>query len=253
MISAVILTKNSERTLEKTLSSLQSFPEVILVDTGSQDKTFFLAGKFSNVKLFKTSFTSFGALRNWGASLAKQEWILALDSDEYLSSSLVQEIHKTVLQEDNVYAFSFHNYFRGKHMKCCGWHPEFHIRLYRKKKTFFVNEELHERLCLTKLKTSFFKNPIVHTPYLEIGDFLRKMELYTTLFAKQHRGKKKSSFSRALFHASFAFFKSYFFKRGLFFGSRGFILASYQASSAFYKYLKLAEENKNNANHSSIS
>ncbi len=243
MISVIILAKNAERTLRRALSSVQAFSEVILLDTGSEDQTISIAKEFANTKVIKTPFTSFGALRNQGACLAKHDWILALDSDESLSAPLIQEIQDTSLEENKAYAFSFHNYFQGKHMKCCSWHPEFHVRLYHRKHASFIREELHETLCLQKVKTAFFKNPIIHTPYLEIGDFLRKMELYSSLFAKQHKGKKKSSFSKALFHASFTFFKSYFFKKGLFFGRRGFILSSYQASCAFYKYLKLAEEN----------
>ena len=244
MISVVTLTKNSARTLKRTLESIKNFSEVILIDTGSTDHTLEIASQGKNVKIHKETFTSFGKLRNLGAAKAKNPWILQLDSDESLSTELIKEIQSLSLQEDQAYSLPFHNYFKGKHMKCCGWHPEFHVRLYPKNKTCFIHEHLHETLNTSSLKVEKLKNPVIHTPYLTMEDFLHKMQLYSSLFAKEHLHKKTSSFSKALLHGSFAFFKSYFLKKGIFFGSRGFILSSYQASCAFYKYLKLAELSK---------
>jgi hypothetical protein len=70
------------------------------------------------------------------------------------------------------------------------------------------------------------------------------MERYTTLFAQQNAGTKKSSFLKAYLHGKFAFFKSYILKRGFLMGKEGFIISYYNANTAFYKYLKLAEINK---------
>lgn len=244
MISVTILTKDSGKTLLSTFTSLPSSWEVVLVDTGSKDDTLEIARRFPQANIFTHPFTSFGALRNWAAEKASYDWILALDSDESLSPSLVEEIKKMSLEDSCVYSFPFHNYFRGKWMKCCGWYPESHIRLYSRKKTHFIHEKIHEGIAVKGLKIISLQHPVIHTPYLNMEDFLRKMQLYTSLFAEQYRYKKSSSFTKALFHGSFAFFKSYLWKRGIFFGSRGFIVSSYQASCAFYKYLKLAEENQ---------
>jgi hypothetical protein len=70
------------------------------------------------------------------------------------------------------------------------------------------------------------------------------MQVYSSLFAEQNKGKKKSCFTRALLHGWHAFLKSFFLKRGFLAGKEGFIISSYQAQTAFYKYLKLAELNK---------
>jgi hypothetical protein len=70
------------------------------------------------------------------------------------------------------------------------------------------------------------------------------MQKYSTLFAQQNRGRKKSSFVSAVLHGVAAFGKSYFFKRGIFGGKEGFIISLYNSQTAYYKYLKLAELNK---------
>lgn len=243
MISIAILTKNSQATLRKTLDSTMSFSEVILLDTGSTDSTLEITQGYPNVKIYRSPFIGFGPLRNLAASYASNDWILVLDSDEILSPSLLEELKSMKLDPKCVYNFPFHNFYKGKQVKCCGWHPESHIRLYNRKYTSFKDYEVHEGVKVDNLKVVNCKNPVLHHPYRSIDDFLNKMQHYTSLFAKQNKHKKKSSFPTAFLHGSYAFFKSYLFQKGCFHGSIGFVIATYNASTAFYKYLKLAEEN----------
>jgi hypothetical protein len=70
------------------------------------------------------------------------------------------------------------------------------------------------------------------------------MQLYSDLFAEQHRGKRSSSFAKAFGHAMGALVKSYLIKRGFLMGKEGAIISWYNANVAFYKYLKLAEDNQ---------
>lgn len=242
MISVVILTKNCEKTLEKTLISVKEF-NVMLIDTGSSDNTLNIAKKFSNVAIHKEKFLGFGKLRNLGAFFAKNDWILALDSDEVVSDSLKKEILEKNLEKDTVYSIPFLNFFNEKKIKTCGWHKERHIRLYNKKETKFQEKMVHEGV-IKKGKVENLKNFINHYSYQSIDDFLKKMQSYTSLFAMQYQNKKKSSIIKAIFHMIFAFFKSYILKRGIFGGKEGFIISFYNANCAYYKYLKLEEYNR---------
>jgi hypothetical protein len=87
------------------------------------------------------------------------------------------------------------------------------------------------------------KGKLLHTPYRSIDHFLAKMQIYSTLFAEQNAGKKRSSFATAVFHSMAAFFKNYFLKRGFLNGKEGFIISLYNAQTTYYKYLKLAWRN----------
>ena len=244
MISAVILTKNSEKTITKTLNSLKKFNEVIIVDNGSIDKTIEISEKFSNVKIIHEKFIGFGPLRNLGTQFAKNDWILAIDSDEILSKELIDEMKKEVLDENLVYFFPFKNFYNEKHIKWCGWYPDFHPRLYSKNMTKFCDSKIHEKVIIKNLKIKYFKNSIHHYSYTSIDDFLDKMKIYSNLFANQNKKVLKSSYKKAIFHSFFAFFKSYFLKRGFLGGFEGFLISYYNANVAFYKYLKLLEEIK---------
>ncbi len=243
MISVCILTKNAASTLKETLQSVQSFDEVILLDNGSTDNTLEIAKTFPNVKVFHSPFLGFGPLRNEAARLAKHEWILALDSDEIVSDALVGEIKALKLNSQKAYSLPRHNFYNEKRIRGCGWGSEELARLYHRKFAKFSPSQVHEKLEAPTL--SKLHSPLLHTPYRTTQEFLLKMQHYSTLFAEQYRGKKRSSFSTALLHGFYSFFRSYILKGGLFCGSRGFIISLYNANTAFYKYLKLAELNKN--------
>ncbi|MDJ0651790.1 MAG: glycosyltransferase family 2 protein [Simkaniaceae bacterium] len=240
MITVTILTKNNEETLGSVLESTKNFDEVVLLDAGSTDATLEIASLYPNVKIFHSPFIGFGPLHNLAAHHASNDWILSLDSDEVLTLELAQEILLLQLDIKKVYSFPFHNYFNGKHIKWCGWHPDRHIRLYHKQATTFSNDKVHEKIQTAGLSEIKLHSPIKHYSYRSISDFLLKMELYSNLFAEQNAHKKKSSFTKALIHGFFAFIKSYLLKRGFLGGQEGYIISLYNAQTAFYKYLKLA-------------
>lgn len=240
-----ILTKNAEATIQATLDSVRTFPEVLILDTGSTDDTLNLAKEYPNVTIHKTPFTGFGDLRNKIASMAAHDWILALDSDEIISPPLLKEIATLSLSPPFAYKIKRHNFYNGKRIRGCGWSPDKVARIYHRKYIQFSPDVVHESLQITNPIS--LQSPIFHTPYRSTTEFLGKMQHYSTLFASQYKGKRKSSFSKALIHALFAFIRSYFLKRGIFDGAEGFIISLYNANTTFYKYLKLVEANKYDA------
>ncbi len=243
MITITILTKNSARTLQKTLESVKAFPEVLILDTGSTDETLQIAKQYPNTKIFNSPFIGFGPLHNLASLKASYDWIFSLDSDEELTAELAQEIQHLSLDNCSVYSVERYNFFNGKRIKWCGgWHPDWVIRLFNRKTTHFSDDQVHEKVLKANLKEVCLTSPLLHTPYLEIADFLEKMQHYTTLFAAQSKAYKTPSIFKALYHSFYAFIKSYFFKRGFLGGKEGLIISMYNAHTTFYKYLKLAEK-----------
>jgi glycosyltransferase involved in cell wall biosynthesis len=242
VISATILTKNSEETLASTLASLQALPEVLILDTGSTDRTLDIAQSFPNVRIVRERFEGFGFTHNLASSLAAHDWILSIDSDEIVTPELASEILALSLKNPRaVYSLNRHNLFRGKHIKhCAGWYPDQIVRLYHRKTTQFTSDQVHEKIITSHLQIVPLRHRLIHTPYRTIDEFLSKMQMYSTLFAEQNAGKKRSSLSKAIGHGLAAFFKSYILKRGFLAGKEGLIISIYNAHTAYYKYLKLA-------------
>lgn len=244
MISVTILTKNSQKYIGEVLSSVQSFDEVLIYDTGSTDNTLEIAKQFSNVTIRKGPFIGFGPTHNAASSLAKNDWVLSIDSDEVVSTEMAQQIAALKLDEAGVYSFPRDNYYNGKHIKWCGWYPDRQIRLYNKTRTRFTEAQVHEAVITTHMTLIPLSTPIRHYSYASIADFLSKMQMYSDLFAAQYKGRKKSSLLKALGHGFFAFFKSYLLKKGFLGGFEGFVISAYNGHTAYYKYLKLYEANK---------
>lgn len=243
-ISVTILTKNSQKYLEEVLEALRQFDEVLICDTGSQDETLPLARSFSNVTIYERPFNGFGPTHNLASHLARHDWILSIDSDEVVTAELAQEIARLRLEQGTVYSFPRHNEYRGKWIKWCGWHPDRHVRLYNRRDTSFTHAHVHESIIKTDLKEVYLQAPLRHYSYANVADFLTKMQTYSTLFAQQYQGKKSSSLSKAIAHGCFSFFKSYVIKKGFLGGQEGFEISFYNAATAYYKYLKLAEINR---------
>lgn len=243
-ISVTILTKNSEKYLKEILPPLAAFDEVLLYDNGSTDRTFDIAKNFPNVTILHKSFEGFGPTHNKASHAAKNDWILSIDSDEVVTPQMIKEISETTLDANAIYSFPRHNYFNGKFIKWCGWYPDRQVRLYNRLKTRFTDAQVHEEIMREGMTHVSLKAPLVHYSYASISDFLTKMQAYSELFAKQNKGKKKSSLAQAVLHGYFAFFKSYLIKRGFLGGYEGFVISAYNGHTAYYKYLKLYEENQ---------
>jgi glycosyltransferase involved in cell wall biosynthesis len=240
-ISVTILTKNSAKHLQNVLEALSSFEEVLLYDNGSEDETFSIADKFTNVRVERGPFLGFGPTHNRATSLAKHDWILSIDSDEVVTDELVDEIQKLQLNPQAVYSISRKNFYNGKWIKGCGWYPDRVARLYNRKQTSFTDAQVHEGVRCEGMEVTPLLSPMIHYSYDSTDQFISKMQNYSSLFAKQNSGKK-SSLGKAILHGLAAFFKSYVIKRGFLDGREGFIISIYNGNTAFYKYLKLAEQ-----------
>lgn len=244
-ISVTVLTYNSERTLYSTLQALKPFAEVIVLDCRSTDRTKEIALSFDNVQFYETPVQGFGQLHKKANKLASHNWILSVDSDEVLSPKLVQEILSLELDDpQKIYALCRKNFLWGRQIRGCGWSPDWVRRLFHKKAAAFDERLVHEKVCGENLKTVRLKGRADHTPYLSIGDFLEKMQRYSTLFAEQNRGKIKSGLGKALGHGTYAFLRSYFLRCGFLYGMAGWVISVYNCQTAYYKYLKLWELNK---------
>lgn len=243
LISPVIIVKNSEQTIKACLESLKDFNEVILYVNNSTDKTEAIAKTFSNVSIIHGAFSGFGQTKNKAASYATNTWVLSLDSDEVLSQEIIKNIKNLKLEIDTIYSILRTNYYKSTQIKHC-WGNDILVRLYNKEQTSFVNQNVHEYIIEDNMNKKAIDGLVKHYPYSTISDFISKLDYYSTLFANEHVGKKKSSPSKAFFNGLFSFTKTYVFKQGFRDGYAGLIIAFSHMATNFYKYIKLYEMNK---------
>jgi len=242
-ITPVIIVKNAENTIEKTLSSLEKFAEVIVYDNGSRDRTQDIVKCFKNVNLIHGDFLGFGPSKNKAATYSKNNWILSLDADEVLSEKFIDSLLVLELSDQNVYTILRTNYYKKTQIKYC-WGDDVIVRLYNKEKTEFCNNKVHEFVISENFEEKLLVGLVEHYPYSNMTDFIIKLDRYSSIFAQDNVGKKRSSPLKAILNANFSFFKTYFLKRGFLDGYAGLIIAFSHMATNFYKYMKLYELNE---------
>ena len=123
-ITVCILVKNAQSTLQECLQSLCEFGEIVLLDNDSTDDTLKIAQEFNatykNLRIERSKFIGFGALKNLAVSFAKNEWILSIDSDEVLENEALNEIKALNLSENCIVALPRKNLYAGEWIKACG-------------------------------------------------------------------------------------------------------------------------------------
>ena len=242
-ISVVIIAKNSEATILNCLSSLSLFKEVILYLNDSTDQTESIALNFPNVVVFKGPFFGFGPTKQKAISLASNNWILSLDSDEVLDDLLIDNLIKTNLSNQCIYSFRRVLYYKKKKINFCGLDNEKIMRLFNREKTNFNNQLVHERIVVNNLNLKFLSGNIKHYSFNSISDFIQKIDSYSSLYSEQ--SSKYASPFLALIKSIVCFLKIYFLKLGFLDGYVGFLISYSSATGVLYKYLKLYEKNNN--------
>ena len=245
-ISATILTKDSASRLPDVLRSLEWCDEIVILDTGSSDDTLAIAGRHPKVSLHRLAgpFPGFGRAHHRAVALARNDWILSIDSDEIVSTELTDEIMALPLDPCVVYSVPFHNFFNYRRITSCGWSPDRHARLFNRTATNFCEDDVHEKVQTEHLAVQALHHPIRHYSYESLDDYLRKMRSYALLFAEQNAGRKSSRPAKAMTHSVWAFLKSYVLQRGCLQGYEGLVISAYKAHTAFWKYLLLHEANR---------
>ena len=158
-ISLCMIAKNEEKWLEQCLNSVKDIvDEIIVVDTGSTDRTKEIAKKF-NAKIFDFKWVDdFSAARNESIRHATKDWILVLDADEVLDEEGLKAIKELVNDKENdAFLFLQKNYTNGHSIAgfvneehktngktYAGWYGSFIARLFRNKKGYEFQGTVHE-------------------------------------------------------------------------------------------------------------
>jgi (heptosyl)LPS beta-1,4-glucosyltransferase len=242
-LSVAIITKDEEKNLPECISSVDFADQVVVVDSGSLDKTLEIALSHG-CDVYDHPWEGFGPQKQFAIDKCRNQWILILDADERIPKETAIAIREIVLKNpDRVAGFRFprKNYFQGKWIRHMGWWPDRIVRLFRKGHGRMSPANVHESVLLDG-PVEDLKVPIVHLTESNLSSVLLKIDRYSTLGAQESfRLGKRSSVWYAAFRAKLAFFQNYFLKLGFLDGRQGFVLSITDAVNKFFKYAKLSE------------
>lgn len=234
-ISAIILTKNEERNIEECLKSLSWCEEILVIDDYSSDKTIEMAKKMGAVVFSHPLSNDFSAQRNFGLSKAKGDWVLFVDADERVSPALWYEIMQRTTEPENNYSGFFikrTDTIWGKELK---YGEIGNIKLLRlaRKKVGLWEGKVHETWKI-KGKTLILSNPLQHFPHKNVREFLKEINYYSDLRAKDLFEKKvKTSWFSVIFYPKAKFILNFILRRGFLDGFPGLIFAIIMSFHSF--------------------
>lgn len=240
MISALAITYNEEKHIERFINSLSFADEIIIIDSNSTDKTASIATSLGAKVIFK-EFDNFSSQKNFALQQAKHDWIVFFDPDEVISSQLAKEIVEKTESKTSTKAFKVKRnfYFMGKKIKYSGFQNDAVIRLFQKKYCKYNANLVHETLEVNGvIETLKYKSD--HYSYKNFDLYNKKLSNYSKLQAKMLYAKKvRPTLYHFLVRPWYRFFHQYVIKLGFLDGKEGFILAYLSAFSVFKRYLYL--------------
>lgn len=240
-LSATIITCNEEKNIADCLASLEFVDEIIVVDSGSSDRTEEISRSCPKVRFFRKEWPGYGKQKNRAAELAVNDWILNIDADERVSPELRHSIENADFSSFSAARMARENYFGRHWVKHCGWYPDYTTRLYDRRKCTFSESAVHESLQHDGAACTLIGN-LVHRTYADIADYLQRMDRYSTLAARDlHKAGKKTGIAALLIKPMATFVKMYFIRKGFLDGGLGLVLSLLYAQYTFCKYAKLRE------------
>jgi len=238
-LSMVVITKNEEDNIEKCLESAYGWAdELLVVDDESTDKTVELTKKYTD-RILHRRMDNEGAHRNWAYAQAKNEWVLSLDADEYLTEELKEEITRAI-QDPKYHAYSIplRNFIGSYWVQYSGWYPAGKLRLFMKSRFKYEEVEVHPRVFLEG-ETGHLTKDIVHKGYPDFEHFLGSLNRQTTLEARKWlQTGRKMSLGKAVWRTMDRFPRSFIGKKGYKDGFIGFMIAFFASLYQIMSYAK---------------
>lgn len=240
-LSVTIIARNEEKNIAACLASLDFADEIVVVDSGSSDRTEELCREHPKVRFFRQDWPGYGRQKNRAAELARNDWILNVDADERVSPELRESLLAADLSAWSAFRIPRENYFGSRWIKHCGWYPDYTTRFYNRLACRFSERSVHESLeCSGRVGT--LAGNLRHFTYSGISDYLVRMDSYSTLSASEMHASGRTCGAMALLVKPLAtFLKMYVFRLGFLEGYHGLVLSVLYAQYTFCKYAKLRE------------
>jgi glycosyltransferase involved in cell wall biosynthesis len=238
-ISATIITYNEERNIPRVIESLRCCDEIVVVDSGSSDRTTEIAAKLG-ARVVESNWRGFAGQKNYASENASHDWILSLDADESLSEALEGEIWQIKKNGPQFDAYTMPRLaqYLGRWILHSGWYPDRKVRLFDRRRAKWVGEHVHESVVVQG-RIGHLKSNILHFTCSSLSEHLKTMDRYTTLAAEQLIGeKRKAGWPQLLLDPPWTFFQTYVLKGGFLDGLEGLAIAYMAALYNFLKYAK---------------
>lgn len=245
-LSLIVITLNEEKNIERCLRSVPFASDILILDSGSTDRTVELARKLG-ARTLQEPWRGFARQKTRATALARHDWVLSLDADEALSDQAQKEILTLFssggddpLPDVDAFSFPRQAYYLGRWMKHSGMYPDRQVRLYHRARAQWKDARVHEKIEAKNVRK--MTGDILHWPFEDISAQIATINRYSNLRAADllERGEKYCAIKMVTKTVS-KFFETFILKRGFRDGQEGLIAAMVSAFATFLRWSKLRE------------
>lgn len=237
-LAVVILTKNEEKNISDCIDSASFADEVLLIDSGSTDRTRAIAeAKGARFIPHPMTDEGFAGQRNFALTQTEAAWVLYLDADERITPELAASVQAAIQREPAAYSMRRLNVVFGQTMYHGAHRPDICQRLFPRTRVAW-HGRVHEG-AQTSLPLHMLAGDLQHHTYTTWRQYFTKFNHYTTLAAEEYyAGGRQISRGTALAHSLFAFIRNYFLHLGFLDGFLGLVMSLTASFYTLVKYLK---------------
>jgi glycosyltransferase involved in cell wall biosynthesis len=253
-ISAVLNTLNEESRLPYALRSVQDWvDEIVVVDMHSDDHTREIAQSFKAQVFLHERLKYVEPARAFALSHSIGDWILILDADELVPQPLSRRLQAIAISDEaDAVNIPWRNYLLGSALGHTGWGPDQdkHVRFFRRG-AVEARAGIHDGLHVVPGSRVLHlpaaeENAIVHFNYLDVTQFIDKLNRYTSAEAESALAMgDRGSPARAVRRGAREFMDRYLRRGGLRDGWRGFYLSALMAMYRLVTVAKMDELHRN--------
>ena len=241
-MSITLITLNEAEHIGAAIDSVAWADEILVVDSGSTDGTADIA-RARGATVLTREWSGYVDQKNFAAARASHDWIFSLDADERVTPALAAEVRAILAADPPVRAYriprvTFH---LGQWVRTTDFYPDSQTRLYDRRAARWRGKHVHESVTADG-PVGRLREEIEHYSYRDLRDQVDRINLYTTLAARQmHEAGRRAGPLDVLVHPPAAFLRNYILRRGILDGMVGLTISLTGAFSVFLKFAKLWE------------
>lgn len=240
-LSACVITYQEEDHIGDCLRSLSFCDEVLVVDSGSTDRTAAIAQDLGARVIVNKPFPGHREQKQFAVDNASHDWVLSLDADERVTDELRDKVLR--LRGDNfaggagAYAVVRRNCYLGRFIRRGMFGPERKIRLFDRRRARWAGVNPHDRVELQNGSVAVrLDETLEHYTHETVKEHLRQIDLFATLDAEaKHAAGRRGTWLDLLLRPIIVVTKSLIFQGGFLEGWRGFVIGGL---GGYYSWLK---------------
>lgn len=242
-VSVCVITLNEEDNIGRCLDSVQWADDILVVDSGSEDRTREIAEQ-KGARVLHKDWPGMIEQKQYATDQAEYDWVFNLDADEWVDNNLmysIEEQFNTNPKPGVSFQIIRKSKYLGQWLEHGSWYPDQILRLFNRRETTWEGYDPHAHLHSTETIKQL-DGHLLHEPYEDLRDHLSYINDYTdTMAEKKDEKGETGSITDAITHSAFKLFKEMILKQGFLDGKQGFVAAGMSSWYVFLKYAKLWE------------